>query len=272
VDGKVEVIATRSDFGYVTVTGSILQDSLIISDETTIVFGNVRVGFVYNLCLEEMQQQIDTYLQRIAAKYPEVVYSCVEALSSLPSSTYNVVFLALPNRVLTGSELTALNAFVQSGKEKRIVLIGEYNSEYNDCYGKHNDRLNTIATALGMDTRFSTIGYISIRYDNGMNRDRLCTVNSSHYLMAGVTHLWDAATYPFMDGWQFCARPLVYIHQEDSSTLPWILEEDTITAGSRIAIHDSSIMIEDYNDESGRDSMPDKNFKFIHNLCTIFPQ
>ena len=73
---------------------------------------------------------------------------------------------------------------------------------------------------------------------------------------------------PFQAGWEVYARPLAYINQ--APTLPWIVEEDTAAAGSRILIHDSCIMLPDYNDVY--DTVPDKNFQFISNLCTIFPE
>ena len=92
-------------------------------------------------------------------------------------------------------------------------------------------------------------------------------MHASHYLTVGVRNLWDAATDTFVPGWASYARPLAYTNEEP--TLPWILEEDTAAAGSRIAIHDSSMMALNYDEEY--DTLPDKNFVLIYNLCTIFP-
>ena len=40
--------------------------------------------------------------------------------------------------------------------------------------------------------------------------------------------------------------------------------------GSIVLIHDADIMWHEYDDSN--DPVPDKNFKFIYNLCTIFPE
>jgi hypothetical protein len=266
-DGKVEVIATRSDFGYVTVTGSILQDSWVTSDETTIVFGYVNVGFVYNICASDgtnVPDIIESYFLRIATRYSEVAYNRIDDLLSLPSSSYNVVFLFLPNNDLSSSQITALNNFVNLSKKRRVVLVGEYVT-YSPTNREYNARLNSVATGIGMICQFD-VGNGGA--DSGFDLTRLCRVESSHYLMEDVSGLWDSATDTFQTGWESYARPLVYIH--DNPTLPWILEEDIVAAGSRIAIHDSSMFHTTYDDRN--DAVPDKNFRFVYNLCTKFKQ
>jgi hypothetical protein len=112
-----------------------------------------------------------------------------------------------------------------------------------------------------MGSRFSTTGSV---YDHG----RLCTVNAGHYLMNGVVDLRDYDTSPFQYGWQAYARPLAYIYDLLPDLVPWILEEDTGSAGSRVLIHDSSMM----KPEFGYPYTPDENFKFVYNLCAVFPQ
>jgi len=95
----------------------------------------------------------------------------------------------------------------------------------------------------------------------------LCRVNTSHYLMQGVVGLWDWASDYFADGWQTCTRPLAYLTELPDQ--PWVVEQDTLTAGSRIAIHDSNLFSPSFSDVT--DTVPDKNFRFTRNLCTIFP-
>ncbi len=91
--------------------------------------------------------------------------------------------------------------------------------------------------------------------------------------MPGIAGLWDADTDFFVDSggnaWSLWARPLAYIYDPTESSEPWIIEEDTAAAGSRIGIHDSSLFEFAYDDSA--DTVPDMNFQFVHNLCTIFP-
>ena len=95
--------------------------------------------------------------------------------------------------------------------------------------------------------------------------------------MEGVENLCDAYTDTFVSGWDYYARPLAYIYQLEPAKVPWIVEEDIENSGSRIAIHDSSMFNAHYDNilvsgENDYDSIPNKNFKFVHNLCTIFPE
>ncbi|MGB9620413.1 MAG: hypothetical protein ACPL7K_08380, partial [Armatimonadota bacterium] len=174
--------------------------------------------------------------------------------------SYDTIFVVMPRRSLNSSELSALTSFVQSGRHKRVVLVGEY----GQSYATYNARLNEVAVALSINSRFST-AYSG--YDGGVNRDRLCPVEANHYLMAGVASLWCAATDEF-SGWQGNARPLTYIYS--AQTKPWVVEEDTLSGGSIVAVHDSNIGDTGYNDSY--DTVPAKNFKFLHNVCTIYPQ
>jgi len=167
---------------------------------------------------------------------------------------------------LETSEINSLIAFVESGRTKRLVLVGDYVGECPSGWSCLNHRLNDIADSLGVDSRFIESGSGSI-YDAAIDIGKLCDVTGGHYLADGVTKLWDAAVSTFQTvGAQ--AEPLAWIYQ--APTLPWILEEDTDDAGSRILIQDSSMMLSQYNGDA--DTIPDKNFKFIHNLCSIFPE
>lgn len=268
-NGNATAEVTRETAGLVTLTTTAVNRPCGPGQSTTVVplcFDPYRVGFLYDLCYESgpvdfLRTHMDQYLTRTDDAYLCVIYERITGTPFAIDESFNTVFLAMPIRDLEPSEIDALSAFVQSGRQKRIVLMGEYNPPYS----AFNNRLNSIAAGLGMSTRFSVSG---VSYDSGPNRARLCTVNSSHYLMGGVVNLWDAASSTFQDGWQGYAQPLAYMYE--APALPWILEEDTATAGSRILIHDLSIMIEQYNDVY--DTVPDKNFKFIQKLCNIFPE
>mgnify|MGYP005837157959 CR=1 FL=1 len=225
-----------------------------------------KVGFLFYLCMSESDVNVNVhnYLSRIDQEYDEVVYEQITDISSGVDSSFNVVFVVMPTRYLTTSELSALSAFVQSGRLKRVVLVGEYNLT-DSQYRLYNLRLNSIAAEIGMDTLFSTgTGF----YDDGLNRERHCSVSTLHYLTAGVSYLCDAATDTFVSGWQEHALPLAFIHSHD--TWPWIIEEDTATAGSRIAIHDASMMDPYYG--KSWDEIPDRNFLLICNLCSSFQE
>jgi hypothetical protein len=81
-------------------------------------------------------------------------------------------------------------------------------------------------------------------------------------------NLWDSDTDQFQSKGN--ATPLAYIDFFQPELVPWILAEDTEDAGSRVAIHDSSMFLGYYN--HSWDTVPNKNFKFVYNLCTKFPQ
>ena len=210
---------------------------------------------------------------RIAQECPAVTYERITGTPFAIDESFNTVFLVLPRIDLQGQELDELSAFVQSGRQRRLVLVGEY-SQVPIGFASYNAALNDVAEHLGIGTRFMTTA--SVTYDNGLDHNRLCAVNASHYLMGGVIGLWDAATDPFADGWASYAEPLAYTHDDptpqdpNDPNPPWAVEEDTATAGSRILIHDASIVTEQYGYDD--DTVPDKNFQFLHNLCAIFPE
>jgi len=168
-------------------------------------------------------------------------------------------------RSRTIGQLDALDDFVHSDRYKRVVLVGEW----NDGYSVSNAYLNSIACAIGMHIRFGTV---SGSYDNDIDRQRLCPVNGSHYLASGaLSGLWDTDADHFVDvgdnAWSLWSNPVAYLY--DQQTRPFIVEEDTADAGSRVAIHDSSIFLPDYGMDY--DIVPDKNVRFVYNLCTRFP-
>ena len=185
----------------------------------------------------------------------------------------------LPTRYLQSSELTSLLNFIQSGRQKRLVLVGEY-AHFSQVYGWLNVILNNIAEFLGVGTRFST-DYAAApdpgdTYDSGVDPTRLCEVNSGHYLMSGVTNMWDTMTSTFQPGWGGYSTALAYIHDDPTPgdpsdpNPPFIVAIDSENAGSIVLIHDQSVMRPEYNHDW--DTFPNKNYKFIYNLCTIFPQ
>ncbi len=64
-----------------------------------------------------------------------------------------MVIVALPpDGAITQSVINALDTFVQSGNDKRVVLVGEWSPGFAD----YNGNLNTLAAGLGMNSRFGT--------------------------------------------------------------------------------------------------------------------
>lgn len=266
-DGTIQISITSSTIGWVKVKATV-TDQCEKSLDTT---GQVQfydltpryVGFLYDLCLSDtnINQTIDAYLSRISTVYTNITYQKITGTPFTINNSFNTIFLVLPTRDLQQSELQALSTFIQSGRDKRLVLVGEYSQNYR----LYNNYLNTINQALGINSLFN-VG--NEGYDSGADRNRLCVVNQDHYLTSGVSYLWDAASDTFQSSWSSYARPLAYLNEYPS--LPWIVEEDTVNAGSRVLIHDACIFLPAYDDNY--DIIPDKNFAFIHNLCVIFPQ
>ena len=253
--GNAVIKITRPDAGKVTVTAKVIS-SCGIGDTTrsTDIIFRVKVGFIYDLCSDTyVAEDVDDFLGDISSEYEWVHYERISIPFTIDPSL-NTVFLVLPTRALQTSETASLVAFILSGRDKRIVLIGEFNPDYS----QFNIRLNTIAGALGVASQFSTSG---TPYDR---TGQLCTlIDQNHYLMDNVVGLRDWYTSPFaIIGAQ--AQSLAWICEHPS--LRWILAEDVPNAGDIVLVHDSDLM-----DPYFQDDIPDKNFKFVYNLCTIFP-
>ncbi|MHB9038240.1 MAG: hypothetical protein ACYC64_16410 [Armatimonadota bacterium] len=234
--------------------------------ESMVFGGNFKFGFLYDVCAPfngyaVSRDSMEDYFTRLDNNYNCITYSRVNNPDQGIDSSFNTVFLNMPSRSLTQAELNALSTFVQSGRNKRVVLMGEYSS---DC-SPYNLRLNSVADALGMNSRFSASSERVV--DGPVSWDNVCSVNNNHYLTPDVSYMWDGLSDYFVAGWETYARPLAYLQTVPDQ--PWIIEEDTAAAGSRIAIHDVSMLYSAFNDVY--DTIPDKNFKFIRNLCTIFP-
>lgn len=237
--------------------------------------GMYRVGFLYDLCYSntavDTRAYIDEYLSRIDEEHDvnhNVLYDRIGDIEeSGIDDSFNVVFVALPlPDHPTQAECEALDAFLDSGRQKRVVLIGDYSA----FYWTYNERLNSVAQALGMSATFNTRGWGEDLYDYDLyfGYDRHCAVDQSHYLITpDVSYLWDASTSVFEMG----SGASWLAHTVQAPALAWIVEDDTAAAGSIVAIHDSSLMHPAYNDEHDT-PVPCRNFKFVHNLCTIFPQ
>ena len=182
-------------------------------------------------------------------------------------SSFNTVFLIMPSLGLTTAELDAISAslasFVQSGRSKRVVLVGEFGSGFS----AYNGLLNAVAEELGMKSSLFSRSNGDWDMPENYPSNPPCRVETGHYLMQGVTGLWDSAADYFAAGWETCTHPLAYL--KDVPNQPWIVEQDTLYDGSRIAIHDSTFLSTSFNDVY--DTVPDKNFRFVRNLCTIFP-
>ncbi len=258
----------------IDVTGSIQEPcGNCVTATSQVVVQNV-VGFAYYLCVnnaypDNCAHYIEAYLQEEAAVYSDLTYQEIPSLDSTAAANYDVIFLAMPTRALYSSEISALSSFVQSSRCKRLVLVGEWTDSSGDGYGFYDENLDSVGAALGLAAVFGSTGPVC---DDTINTLTHCSVNTSHYLMAGVAGIWDALTTPFSN-WLGNSRPLAYITDlyVSPSDLgpPQIIEEDTATEGSIVAMHDSSFFISQFNHSA--DPVPRYNFKFAHNLCTIYP-
>jgi len=174
--------------------------------------------------------------------------------------------------------MSALQSFADHGSHRRLVLIGDYQTS------DEITRLNGIISSLlpNANIRFKTVTGVC---DDGRSWSRNCTVvNTNHYLVGTtVSSLWDAATGWFVDtsgtatsyGW------LVRTYQNASRY--WIAQDNTASGCNVVLIHDSDMFDWDYDNviqspnppgvnETAADTVPDKNFKFTTNLCSLFPQ
>lgn len=264
--GNVTAVVTRDTPGTVAVTLSRTCGSEQPTRTIHIPFAYYwHVGFLYDLCTDTgPRADTDAYLSRIDSVDPYVTYGRISGTSFTAEdlSSFNTIFVVMPTAGLGENQLTALNIFVQSGRHKRIVLVGEWNPAGHD----YNVRLNDIAVDIGADTRFST-GACCL-YDDYTH---LCNVVSGHYLTTGVTGLLDNRSDTFETvGSQ--AHPLAYLDQTWPQLLPWVVEEDSDSAGSRVFVHDSTFMLWPWFGDDCEECDPNRNFRFVRNLCTIFPE
>ncbi|MEN6358309.1 MAG: right-handed parallel beta-helix repeat-containing protein [Armatimonadota bacterium] len=267
-NGDIQITVVRSEGVSLTLTASTstCSGSAQIS-ANAIIHSDSRVGLLY--CFNESHIGfVDAYLQREAIVHPsDINYSQIDAMKRHWSDPYDVILLVMPeSRFVTKRNIEELKRFVHSGRNKRVVLVGEW----NPAYSSDNESLNKVAYCLGMNSRFNIYNH----YDYYNDRDTKCNVNSNHYLTDGVNYLWDQLTSCFVsDGehdWSLWARPIAYVYDSAASDKPWIIEEDTATAGSIVAFHDTNIFLAAYNDTY--DTIPEANFRFIYNLCTKFPE
>jgi len=258
-NGNATIKVTRPTAGEVTVTAKVISSCGIGSVTRLIPVGlNVKVGFISDLCVdgsEGIRTYINDFLSHLSTVYPWVDYDTIASADlTTPGilDQFNTIFLAMPMITLSQEQCDGLSDFVDSRRDKRIVLIGNSNPSWAD----YNGRLNTIADYLGIGSEFAYGGF---GYDNG---GQACNVEDDHYLMDGVDYVWDYGTSPFPWGWEYYAQPLAYVHEIPA--YPWIVAEDTDDAGSWVLIHDCDMLIPAY--QAG-----DKNLRFVYNLCTVFP-
>lgn len=268
-DGCVTLTLVAHVAKRILVTASMTNSQNVqVAGNTEIMAGHpvFNVGFLYSLCRPNMERaMVDSYLSRIDSRYSEV--SCSHIADPIVSidSSYNTVFVVLPIRSFSDAEKSVMKSFVESGRDKRLVLVGEFPySGWNPC----NTALSALASYLGMMTGFYDSGYLN--YDSSAYRGRQCQINTSHYLTYGMSYLWDGACYELLN-WDPYAQPIAYANQ--SPTSPYIVEEDTTSTGSRVAIADctGAFGYEFTVDYDPYDyGSPDKNVRFIYNLCTVF--
>ncbi len=282
-DGKTYYVRVKA-------RDNVLNQSSTITSGATMCT-TVKIGFLYYKCrsgyantYEDTRWHIDSYLNNV--KYGtdcsgKVTYT---RLTTAPAGiydydSYDVLFVALPASDFTTAETNALQRYVNQGGNRRIVLIGDTGkvSGY-DSYAANNARLNTLASLLDRTTRFHTYEPDKTELD-GMISYRDCLVRN-HYLTNGVGGLWDASTSAFT----------TYVHpiaamRDGENAYPgqfWVVEEDVPQGCSLVFIHDCGMFLFEYdnllrrpnlvgNYETDYDDVPDRNFKFLENLYTVFP-
>lgn len=264
-NGEVTATITSSDLAKVDLTASTATSCPeTISANSELHFGTYQIGFAYSLCHQDLRSYFAAYLAQIAYRYPDTAYSAISDLTSITG--YNVIFLILPTRPFTPSEISALSTFVESGRQKRVVLIGEFPENIiGGNWRSQNTWLNSVATSLGttgMTCQLDDITTTPPSIDNGYYE---CEVNHNHYLMDGVMSLYDCHTGVFKTLGD--ANELAYTADTDE---PWAAEEDILSAGSRIVVHDSYLLYMDGGNIQDIWPDPCHNFRFVYNLCTVF--
>ena len=160
------------------------------------------------------------------------------------------------------------------------MLIGEwslYNFTVQSPYTTDDVNLNSLCAALGMAARFDT--------GKGLfdaTTDVLAPVNTNNYLMAGVagSGMWDSKTDYFVDSagnpWVDSsgnAPSLVYIHDlyysSPSELWPQVVRKTPRAKAALWQSHDSNVVSFPFDDTL--DTLLNRNFRFVHNLCAIYP-
>lgn len=205
------------------------------------------------------------YLTRIAAAYPNIINTPISTSpSEVDLGQYRMIVALWPNTGYTTAEKTALSDWIHGGLRRRLILCGD--SGAIPAVTAANGYINALALAIGISSRVSNMMQLDLSPAYGP-----CTVNSYHYLMAGVQYLWDYAVCPIQSWETSGAVGLVATRDAPPyGTNQWAVEElvdypDTRTSGS-VVIADSSMFIADFNDVYDTDHT--RNFRWVYNLCT----
>ncbi len=270
----------------------------------------IQVGFLWYNCMKIAVGQpgyygysniaffVDYYLQRFNLAFsPSIVQ--YNQITSAPATihaldNYDVLFVVLPKDDFTQTEKEAIKSLADIGFHKRLVFVGDYG---RTGYPPNevtlnvlcNQRLNILAEYVGIQTRFHANENMQT-YDGSISNSRVCSV-STHYLTTGVTGLWDAAISELQYAYEPYAHKIAFAGTSGYTDKCWIAEEDVtndnvgdwIGGCSRVLIHDSNIMNLEYDNyfsnpnlfglpETTSDSVPNKNFKFLANLCSKFTE
>jgi hypothetical protein len=226
---------------------------------------------------------VQTYLREIC-DYAELSY--VDLSSSdidvdNPLSKLNkcgVVFVVLPTEDLTAEHVDALAEWADRPL-RRLVLAGDHTG----VGIPYNVRLNSLLGLLGVQMRYHPLDPERPNEDPSIDgyycepsSSSGCPVNSQSPLMNGVTALWYNLTGVFYMGPTTTA--LAYCPQESQlAGLPWLAEETTAGGGSVVCSHDTNVFggldgLFDLTYDVIEPYAPNRNFKFITNLCTVFPE
>jgi len=252
-DGLAGASTTCPTSGEATVTAYLaMPDGSYTAAYTTISPNteNARaVGYLYYL--QEWGYgvpDVEALLEDVCS-YSDLSYTRLDSsLSGLDACS--VVFVAMPIEPLTSNQISALADF-GNRPGKRLVLVGEH----SPTFAAYNDRLNSLLQALGVQVRYNT----GQSDDNYICYPQSCPINSEHELMSGVNGLW----YDRIGSFAVGATAIAY--GADDVPGPWLVEERASGGGSVVCFHDSNF----FGFGQGVDTVPDKNFKFVGNLCGV---
>ncbi len=220
-----------------------------------------KVGVVNYNTEPSAMTYMSAYLDDIVAYDSRVInVPITESVSTADLSDYNCIFLWLPTAAYTTEEKAAIKSYFESGEPyRRIVLVAEWEGRT-----AANTYLNSLALYCGLKTRFS---------GNIDSTGNSFSVNNMHYLTNGVLMIRHAVVTlasPQPGSW---AVGLV-AHRWNVNEL-FITGEDRENAGggylggSAVFIGDSNIF-DPATVGAAWDTVPERNFKFCHNLCTQY--
>ena len=144
-NGSLTVTVLASAGKTAIVTAHVVTDEIDENTAQSVVYGGTfKAGFLYYLCEPSFpdmtRDEYEDYFECLDNAYDCITYARVDNLEDGIDSSFNTVFLLMPSAPLTSPQMTALSTFAQSGRNKRVVLVGEYSAGFSI----YNGRLNAI--------------------------------------------------------------------------------------------------------------------------------